>query len=530
MDQQVTMRLLILFLAPVFGLAQTCDMAPAHKRYAFIVGNGKYANLPPAPTAEADAQAMQAALAGAGFIVTPVANAAMQELFFQDRADFIGKIQPGDVVFFYYSGHIVQSSAEDDDYILPFDFDPSKDVTSALALSLARFLGDVSDRKPSLTVVMIEGPHLVGMDIHGSPPGLVVPDLSNNGKILFAMAAELATSEPLSATSLFTRTVAELLGKPGLRLSELFDQAKQEVINQSGGSQVPRVESNLSGASGSFCFHEGIPVKVEPPPPPVVIHDTQLETIAIPTNKKDHEEYVLIHKGTFKMGCVPSDTKCKPEEKPQHQVTLTKDFYMGRNEVQVDSFKHFVTETKMRGLPRKPVPDDFHGWNIGNLPISRVTWQEAGDYCKWAGGRLPTEAEWEYAARAGGSDEIYPLNSENSREKANFDGSKGNDIYLGVAPVRKFDPNRFNLFDMSGNVWEWVSDWYGPYAGSPSVDPKGPAAGKQHIIRGGSFESDWHEHLRLSFRMPQTGEDFKTGFRCVLDDSPETRQNLGLQP
>jgi formylglycine-generating enzyme len=532
MDQPVTMRFFVLLLAPVFCWAQTCDTAPAHKRYAFVVGDGTYTNLPAAPTAEADAQAIQGALANAGFIVTLIKNAAMPGLFQKDQPDFLKKIQPGDVVFFYYSGHAVQGPGQDD-FILPFNFDASKEVTSPLnAFSLARFLGELNDRKPSVTLVMIEGPHPVGKDIIGSRPGLVVPDLSNNDEILFTMAAEgqPAKSASDSVTNLFTRTVADLLGQPGLTPSQLFDQAKQKVIDQSSRSQVPRVESNLSGASARFCFHEAI--VVPPPKPEIKIEtrvETKVETIAIPTNNKDHEEYVLINKGTFKMGCVPADAKCKSEEKPQHEITLTKDFWMGRNEVKVDSFKHFLDVTKKK-MPRSAPLQDYDHWKVGNLPMVRVTWQESSDYCKWAGGRLPTEAEWEYAARAGGVDEIYPLNSENSRDKANFLGTQGNDTYPGVAPVRQFEPNKFKLFDMAGNVWEWVADWYGPYAESPTLDPKGPAAGKERISRGGSYESPWQDNLRLSLRWHQgkDSEDWRTGFRCVLDDTPETHKNLNI--
>ncbi|HEY1759833.1 MAG TPA: SUMF1/EgtB/PvdO family nonheme iron enzyme [Bryobacteraceae bacterium] len=533
MVQPVIMRIVILLLAPAVCLAQTCDTASAHKRYAFVLGNGTYASLLTAPTAEADAKAMQGALEGAGFLVTPLKNRAMQDLFYSDQKNFVDKIKPGDVVFLYYSGHIVQGpEGLDDDFILPSDFNPSREVTSAL--SLGRFLDDLSTHNPSLTIVMIEGPHPVDKEILGSRPGgLIVPDLSNNGKILFAMAAQpgqVAVTESGSATSLFTRTVAELLGKPGLSLSELFKQAKQDVANQPGRSQVPFFE-DLSGDSGAFCFHEAIVTPPPPPPPPPkpeIKIETRIETVPIPSNKTDHEEYVRIAHGTFKMGCVPSDSRCKPEEKPQHEVTLSKDFYLGRNEVKVSSFRLFREERKIKkSLPS--APSDYDSWKIGELPQVRVTWEDANTYCEWAGGRLPTEAEWEYAARAGASGEIYPLNSENSRDKANFDGKKGNDIYLGVAPVRMFEPNNFRLYDMSGNVWEWVSDFYSPtyYAESPAVDPKGPTTGKEHVVRGGSFESDWKDHLRLSLRfLPPKSENLNVGFRCALDDTPATNQRL----
>ncbi|MGA2725574.1 MAG: SUMF1/EgtB/PvdO family nonheme iron enzyme [Bryobacteraceae bacterium] len=533
MVDPVTVRFLVLLMVPVFCLAQPCDTAPARKRYALIVGNGNYDPLPRVATAEHDSQVMKEALERVGFIVTEVENATMPELYDFKRGEytpeFLEKVQAGDVVFFYYSGHVVQ--AEGEDFILPVNFDPSRKVTEAgSAFSLNRFLEDLNKKEPWLTILMIEGPHPVGASITGF--GLVVPELSDNGEILFAMAAEqgkIANYEPGVGPSLFTSTVAELLGHAGRHPSEVFDEARQEVSRRSGGGQILGVNDQLAGGSRNFCFLEAI---VKPPPPspePIVIFE---EVPATPSNKRDHEEYVRIPHGTFKMGCVPTDTKCNSDEKPQHEVTLAKDFWIGRNEVQVGSFQLFwKVDKKKQKLPRSAPPQDYNGWKVNNLPMVRVTWEEASDYCSWVGGRLPTEAEWEYAARAGASDEIYPLNSENSREKANFAGVKGNDIYLGVAPVRKFDENKFHLFDMSGNVWEWVSDWYGEkyYAESPAVDPKGPIIGKKHIIRGGSFESDWREHLRLSLRMVSPkDEDFKTGFRCVLEDGPVTRRLLGV--
>ena len=95
---------------------------------------------------------------------------------------------------------------------------------------------------------------------------------------------------------------------------------------------------------------------------------------------------------------------------------------------------------------------DIH-WRVSDNPMVNVRWEEAAAYCKWAGGRLPTEAEWEYAARAGARNQVFPMNAEDSRDKANFSGRKGNDLYDFAAPVRKFDPNPFGLYDMAGNVW-----------------------------------------------------------------------------
>jgi formylglycine-generating enzyme required for sulfatase activity len=241
---------------------------------------------------------------------------------------------------------------------------------------------------------------------------------------------------------------------------------------------------------------------------------------------------VWIPPGKFLMGCItatspgiPPDPRCHPDEKPQHEVTLSQGFWMGRTEVTVGSYKRYTQKANGPRGKKLTMPRLEREWSADDYPMGDVVWEQAAAYCKWAGGRLPTEAEWEYAARGGKDGEIYPLDSSDSRSKANFAG----DTYDGLAPVGKFDPNRFGLYDMAGNVWEWANDWFSAsyFAADAVTDPKGPATGKEHVIRGGSYDSKPEEYLRISYRkgygsVPTPG----VGFRCVIDDTPDSRKLL----
>jgi formylglycine-generating enzyme required for sulfatase activity len=524
------MKALALFFIPVWCLAQTCQVNPAQKRHAFVIGNRAYAKLAPVDTAVSEARAMKAALEGAGFEVKLVENARWPDLLTKDEFGFVGTIQPGDAVFFYYSGYIAQGSEDDDYFLLPVDFDPASPVTNG-TFRLTRLLQDLVAKKSGLNVVMVEGPRRTNVPLKGaSGLGLMPPDLRDSGEVVFAMAAvrEMVPPPPAPQSSAFTQAVIAHLADPGLTPVDTFNKAKDDVTRTTGQKQIPFVDH--VGVRDDFCFHA-------PPPPKIEIRTETKEVTkevtkfvqrdTVPTNPRDREEYVQILPGKFKMGCVPSDKKCGPEENPQHEVTISKGFWMGRNEVQVLAYQRFADAKKVR-MPGAPLYN--RGWRITNYPMVLVSWADAKAYCEWAGGRLPTEAEWEYAYRAGNADEIYPLNDENSRDKANFYGTKGNDRFEGAAPVRSFDRNPFNLFDMAGNVWEWTQDFYSPtyFKESPAADPQGPKMGKDHVMRGGSFESKWEDHLRLSVRKSQGGPDYKVGFRCVLEDGDATQKLLNV--
>ncbi len=157
------------------------------------------------------------------------------------------------------------------------------------------------------------------------------------------------------------------------------------------------------------------------------------------TNPADGLNYAWIPPGTFMMGCSEQDSECKEDEKPTHQVVLAKGFWMGQTEVTIAAYKK---------LNPKFVPHD--PTSAGNLPVCGVSWADAKAYCAATGGRLPTEAEWEYAARGGSPQAFYGAISEIAWYGANS--------FEGPHPVGKKQPNAFGLYDMLGNVSEWVLD------------------------------------------------------------------------
>jgi len=305
---------------------------------------------------------------------------------------------------------------------------------------------------------------------------------------------------------------------------------------------------------------------------------------------------VFIKSGTFMMG--GDNKQADPDEFPKHKVHLD-GFWMDITEVTNSQFQEFVEAThyvttaekkpdweemKKTLPPGTPKPADsvmvaaslvFHptsgpvdlhdygqwwnwvkgadwkhpegpGSNIkgkDNYPVVQVSWYDATAYCKWAGKRLPTEAEWEFAARGGLENEIYPWGNEPinaGKPKANAWGGNfpyyndKKDGFITSAPVKSFPANGYGLYDMAGNVWEWCSDWYDAnyyqtLENSIAINPKGPSGSydpmasftPERSLRGGSFlcNDSYCSGYRVARRMkssPDTGLEH-TGFRCVRD-------------
>jgi formylglycine-generating enzyme required for sulfatase activity len=212
-------------------------------------------------------------------------------------------------------------------------------------------------------------------------------------------------------------------------------------------------------------------------------------------NPKDGLTYVWIPPGRFLMGCTAGDTDCSPHEQPAHEVAITKGFWLGRTAVTQQAYQRVTGKNRSH----------FRG---PNRPVEMVNWSEAKAYCEAAGGRLPTEAEWEYAARAGSLGVRYGNLNDIAWHYDNA-GFVSHEVGQKAA-------NAFGLYDMLGNVFQWVADWYGNYAWGEQSNPAGPPSGQLKVLRGGSWDN-LAKVARASYRGTGAPDDrnYNFGIRCA---------------
>jgi len=251
-------------------------------------------------------------------------------------------------------------------------------------------------------------------------------------------------------------------------------------------------------------------------------------------------EFVRLKAGTFTMGS-PKDEEGYNEDELQHEVTLTKDFYLGKYLVTQEEYKTVTGKNPSYFSTAGDGKDRVQGLDTSRFPVERVSWDEAVEFCerlsnlaqeKKAGRvyRLPTEAEWEYACRAGTKTPFWWGGSASSSQ-ANFNG---NYPYGGAAKgqyqerttkVGSFEPNLWGLYDMHGNVWEWCGDWYDEnyYRQGDNKDPQGQKSGNGRVLRGGSWYGyGWYCRAADRSRDVPGVRSYNFGFRVALALPPRT--------
>ena len=218
-------------------------------------------------------------------------------------------------------------------------------------------------------------------------------------------------------------------------------------------------------------------------------------------------KFILVKGGTFNMGCTSEQQGCLNNEKPVHPVTLG-DYYIAETEVTQSQWKAVMGDN----------PSHFK--DCDDCPVENVSWNDVQEFFARLNARagspryrLPTEAEWEYAARGGANSRGYQYAGSNDINKvAWYDDNSGDKIH----PVKGKKPNELGVYDMSGNVYEWCSDWYGDYSAGSQTNPQGSSGGIYRVYRGGSwFNYAWN--CRASYRLIN-GPDYRNyslGFRLA---------------
>ncbi len=253
------------------------------------------------------------------------------------------------------------------------------------------------------------------------------------------------------------------------------------------------------------------PTATPPPPPPT------LSIVATQVSAKDGMVQVLVPAGEFRMGSADSDAAAHGDEKPQHPVSLPA-FWIDQTEVTNAMYAKCAQAGACQppGSTSSSGRSNYYGvpaWD--DYPVIYVSWDDAQTYCKWAGRRLPTEAEWEKAAR-GTDGRVYPWgDGKPAPDLLNFNWNVKDTTQVGYYPA---GGSPYGAVDMAGNVWEWVADWYSEtyYAQSPAQNPSGPPSGKYRVLRGGDWSSRV-EGVRTASRfsdLPGSRYDY-LGFRCA---------------
>ena len=571
-------RLLLCIAFLLFGIclaAQDRGMKPVqvtieganttlyNQSHALVIGVSTYnAGLPPLPGVVTDVNIIKAALEANGFNVVTVMNpdnTGLQKAF----SSFIAKYgrEPDNRLLIYFAGHGYTDKmpyGNDIGYICPINTpDPNKNPSGfqeiampmrhietfayqikskhALFLFDACFSGSIFSTSRAIPeVISYKTKEPVRQFITSGSADETVPDKSIfRGQFIRALNGEADGNKDGFLTG-----------------TELGEFLLTTVVNYSYGSQHPQYGKirNPNLDKGDFVF---------------LLNYTTQSTLSKPTDDTKQQdaalwlpEMVYIKGGTYRMGCIEG----YKNEKPVHTVTVNS-FYLGKYEVTVAQFNQFIIESRYQTqadkdgeslimtehdpIKRKGVnwkndsEGDIRPYSEFNYPVIHVSWNDAIEYCKWLSQktgisfRLPTEAEWEYAAGNGSKHTNYSWGNGKPNDR-NFENladlsakrkygwewalSDYNDGFESIAPVGSYNPNEFKLHDMTGNVYEWCSDWYDStyYNESPPNNPQGPQSGTYKMVRGGSYICNF-KLARTPSRMKSLPENYGplSGFRIA---------------
>lgn len=497
--------------------------------YALIIGNNDYLQLPKLKTAVSDAKEVNRVLSTKyGFKTTLLVNATRKDIL-STINDYRKKLNEGDSFLIYYAGHGEYDKTADKGYWLPVDAakdDPvdwimAEDITSNIKRILAKHVLILSDSCYSGSLTRSAASDL---GKKGERNAFLAKMMERSSRTLMASGGNepVADAGGRGNHSVFASAVLTALqdsDKKTFTAEELFHGRVKEIV-AGKSDQVPEYNNirNSGHEGGDFIFQVAqvddaeeetatdagayeTPVQADPPQSPLAKGGREGNY----TDPETGMEFVFVKGGCYQMGDTFGDGES--DEKPVHEVCVD-DYYIGKYEVTQGQWK------SIRGNN----PSYFSSCG-DNCPVEQVSWNDIQDYIRSLNQRtgntyrLPTEAEWEYAARSGGKSEKYSGGNDLD-SVAWYDSNSAKQTHI----VGQKRPNGLGIYDMTGNVWEWCQDWYGGsyYASSPKDNPQGAGSGSYRVLRGGSW-SNLAKFARLAIRNKNNPDyrDYRNGFRLA---------------
>jgi len=540
--------------------------ASAPQKFALVIGNGNYTGISKLNNPVNDANDMEAALKSLGFTVEKVINGNLEQM--EKAVINISRRLGGSrntYGFFFYAGHGVQSNGEN--YLIPVAADNIRTETQLRerAVSLQFILDSFSEAGNELNMIVLDAcrDNPFGWARSGSRGLSVVSRAPSGSIVMYATGANSTASDGSGSNGLFTGYLLSNIKTPGLSVFDVFDRTMTSVVNVTNGGQHPELSIRAGGTTSIYLGSRPTQQVAQAAPAEKVAPAAKIAPIekAAPIAKAAMAAkstaaasvtvpagFVRINGGTFTMGS-PANEAGRRDGETQHQVTVSS-FSMGKNQVTVGEFRRFVNASGYKTESEKG--DGGYIWTGkwekkadaswknpyftqgDNDPVVMVTWNDAVQYCNWLsnqegltpaysingavttwnsnanGYRLPTEAEWEYACRAG-TTTAFNTGTSLTTKQANH-----NDTLKKTTPVGDYAANAWGLYDMHGNVMEWCWDWFGAYPGGAQKDPSGAASGSDRLLRGGScYDASADSRSAYRDKYVPSGRSSLIGFRVV---------------
>lgn len=514
--KSATKRGIIFFLFFTLLSVNNTQVAQAQDRLALVIGNAAY-GFSPLKNPANDASDIATSLQKLGFTVILKKNVNIRDMEACIQ-DFGNRLKKGGVGLFYFAGHGLQVNGIN--YLIPIGarIDKESDVKYE-ALDAGRILDEMANASNGFNIVILDAcrDNPFARQFRSMSRGLAIVSSAPRGSyISYSTGPGQSAQDGVGRNSPFAAAFMQYVKEPGLTIEQVFKNVRHRLSQDTAGKQVPW---ELSSLEGDFFF-----VPAQDNQNTANLRDLSGGKIAVKRTEASPDrsfsdsdtfkdagtgmEFVLVNGGCFQMGDSFGDGLSA--EKPLHEVCLDS-FYLGKYEVTQGQWK------KIMGV------NPSHFQKCGeNCPVESVTWTNVQTFIAEMNNlsgqryRLPTEAEWEFAARDGGKTVKWAGTSSENKlgDYAWYGASAGEKTH----PAGRKKPNALGLYDMTGNVWEWTNDLYAEtfYRKSPRDNPHGPEEGTDRVLRGGCW-LDRSQDIRSSqryFFAPQVGFQ-SVGFRLV---------------